>query len=183
MNTSSLQNSILEILTDPTVSDIHLSSKEHIWVRRGSSLCLESEKWPQHITEIDINAFLGSLGKSAHELTENCQEHDTAIEIGHERLRLNVFRHAGNLGVIARRIPNTIPHIDQLGLPTLFKEQLLMVRGLVLVTGPMRTGKSTTAAAGLNFINHNVHGHILTIEDPISVNFGEVQNYSTRGWH
>jgi twitching motility protein PilT len=143
-------------------------------------LYLEKATWPQRIRDSDLLLLLEALGKGSHDFTVQCHEHDAAIELGDERLRLNIFRHSGNLGMIARRIPKIIPDIDALGFPEIFKAQLLKVRGLFLITGPMRTGKSTTAAAGLNFINQQVQGHILTIEDPIEFPLTAAQCKITR---
>jgi len=83
------------------------------------------------------------------------------------RFRVSVFKQKGNIGLVLRQIPNTFLTMEQLGLPTVCKELILRPRGLFLVTGPTGSGKSTSLASMINFINENVDHHIITIEDPI----------------
>ena len=83
------------------------------------------------------------------------------------RFRVNVFRAKGQTETVIRQIPNQILALDTIGLPDKIKELLLRPRGLILVTGPTGSGKSTTLASMLDWINTNRNGHIITIEDPI----------------
>ena len=83
------------------------------------------------------------------------------------RFRVNVLTQRGSIGMVIRQIPDRIPTVDELALPQVCRELALKPRGLVLVTGPTGSGKSTTLAAMLDFYNSNEHGHILTMEDPI----------------
>jgi pilus retraction protein PilT len=83
------------------------------------------------------------------------------------RFRVNIFRQRGSYSIVLRALANKIPSIDDLSLPPIFKELALKPRGLVLVTGPTGSGKSTTLAAMIDYINNNRRGHILTLEDPI----------------
>ena len=80
---------------------------------------------------------------------------------------MNTFRAKGHFGMVLRQIPNKIFGLREVGLPDKIKEILGRPRGLVLVTGPTGSGKSTTLASMINWINENDDGHILTIEDPI----------------
>src|SRR5712671_1489946 len=86
---------------------------------------------------------------------------------GIARFRSNVFNQRGAVGAVYRRIPDQIPSFDDLGLPPVLAALAERPRGLVLVTGPTGSGKSTTLAAMLDKINSERHQHILTIEDPI----------------
>jgi len=83
------------------------------------------------------------------------------------RFRCNVFKQRGSYSLAARTITTQIPTCEQLGLPELFKELSLRPRGLILVTGPTGSGKSTTLAAMVGHINRNRRCHILTLEEPI----------------
>ncbi|MBC7287221.1 MAG: type IV pilus twitching motility protein PilT [Armatimonadetes bacterium] len=83
------------------------------------------------------------------------------------RFRVNVFRDRGNVAAAYRRIPTRIPTIRELGLPPVIEELARRPRGLLLVTGPTGSGKSTTLAAIINQINYERAEHIITIEDPI----------------
>ncbi len=83
------------------------------------------------------------------------------------RFRVNIFLQKGFWGAVLRAIPTRPMSLDELKLPPLLKDLSLRPRGLVLVTGPTGSGKSTTLAAMVNHINENKRGHIVTIEDPI----------------
>lgn len=86
---------------------------------------------------------------------------------GKSRFRVNVFQQRGGMGCVLRTIPFGIPTIDQLGLPQVCRDLADRPRGLVLVTGPTGSGKSTTLAAMIDYINDNKAVHIMTMEDPI----------------
>ena len=86
---------------------------------------------------------------------------------GTGRFRVNVFRQRGSVGAIFRAIPMRVPTLESLNLPDVVKQLTTLPRGLVLVTGPTGSGKSTTLAAMINEINHTRRTHIMTIEDPI----------------
>jgi len=83
------------------------------------------------------------------------------------RFRVNIYRDKGNVATAFRVIPTRIPTIRELGLPAILEDLCRKPRGLVLVTGPTGSGKSTTLAAMINQINNEVAHHIITIEDPI----------------
>jgi twitching motility protein PilT len=83
------------------------------------------------------------------------------------RFRVNAFVQQRGAGAVFRIIPSTVLSLQDLKAPKIFQEIADQPRGIVLVTGPTGSGKSTTLAAMVNFINENEHGHILTVEDPI----------------
>jgi twitching motility protein PilT len=83
------------------------------------------------------------------------------------RFRVNAFNHNRGAGAVFRTIPSKILTLEELGCPSVFKEVSDQPRGIVLVTGPTGSGKSTTLAAMIDYKNDTEHGHILTIEDPI----------------
>ena len=90
------------------------------------------------------------------------------------RFRANVLWQKGTLALVIRRIQRAVPSFDALHLPTAVLTQLMAEQsGLVLITGPTGTGKSTTAAAMLDFLNHTIAKHIVTLEDPIEFQFEE----------
>ena len=83
------------------------------------------------------------------------------------RFRVSVFRQRGNVALVLRQIPVKMMSMEQLSVPPVFKDLILRPRGLVLVTGPTGSGKSTSLAAMIDYLNETVDHHIITIEDPI----------------
>jgi len=108
------------------------------------------------------------LTQSLRERFEAEKELDTAHTImGVGRFRVNLFQQRGSIGTVMRAIPHEIPPFDTLGLPPIIPSLAELRRGLVLVTGPTGSGKSTTLASLINIINLSKPLHIVTIEDPI----------------
>ncbi|HEX3869080.1 MAG TPA: ATPase, T2SS/T4P/T4SS family, partial [Pirellulales bacterium] len=83
------------------------------------------------------------------------------------RFRVSIFKQRGNIGMVLRQIPNNFLAMEQIGLPKVCKDLIMRPRGLFLVTGPTGSGKTTSLASMINFLNENVDHHIITIEDPI----------------
>ncbi len=99
---------------------------------------------------------------------EEFLETDFSFEIpGLARFRVNAFNHNRGAGGVFRTIPSKVLTMEQLNCPPVFKQFCELPRGLVLCTGPTGSGKSTTLAAMVNYVNENEYGHILTVEDPI----------------
>ncbi len=95
-------------------------------------------------------------------------ETDFSFEIqGLARFRVNAFNQNRGAGSVFRTIPSKVLSLEDLGCPAIFKDIVQVPRGLVLVTGPTGSGKSTTLAAMMDFLNDTLYGHVLTIEDPI----------------
>jgi len=83
------------------------------------------------------------------------------------RFRVSILKSKGHYGIVLRQIPNKMYSLREIGLPDKVRELLYRPRGLILVTGPTGSGKSTTLASMVNYINENREGHIITVEDPI----------------
>jgi len=99
---------------------------------------------------------------------EGFLETDFSFEIpGLARFRVNAFNQNRGAGAVFRTIPSKVLTLDELGAPEIFKEIIKVPRGMVLVTGPTGSGKSTTLAALIDYKNDNDYEHILTVEDPI----------------
>lgn len=86
---------------------------------------------------------------------------------GLARFRVNIYTQRGTIGLVIRRITEVIPSLEELGLPARLGQLVMAERGLILVTGPTGSGKSTTLASMIDYRNSRVGGHIITIEDPI----------------
>ncbi|GAA4652001.1 type IV pilus twitching motility protein PilT [Kistimonas scapharcae] len=99
---------------------------------------------------------------------EEYLETDFSFEVpGVARFRVNAFNHGRGAGAVFRTIPSKVLSMDELGMGQIFKDISVLPRGLCLVTGPTGSGKSTTLAAMLDYVNENKYGHILTVEDPV----------------
>lgn len=147
-------------------SDIHLSEGQVPWLRiDGRLVRCESPV----LTHADIEIALKELLSSTQaRCLYSSDDYDCAAEVaGVCRLRINVFRHAQGRGMALRLIPTTIPQVQELGMPSILQRLSRLERGLVLITGPTGSGKSTTLAALVNAINCERSLHIITIEDPI----------------
>jgi twitching motility protein PilT len=91
------------------------------------------------------------------------------------RFRCNVFFQRGSISAAVRMIPLNVPNIDELGVPSVLKELVLRPRGLILITGATGSGKSTTLASVIQYINETSHVHILSIEDPIEFVYRDIK--------
>ncbi|MBC3861468.1 type IV pilus twitching motility protein PilT [Undibacterium jejuense] len=147
-------------------SDLHLSSglppmiRVHGDVRRINLPPLEHKDVHELIYDI--------MNDSQRKTYEEHLECDFSFSIpGLARFRVNAFNQERGPAAVMRTIPSKILSLEQLNTPKIFAELALKPRGLVLVTGPTGSGKSTTLAAMVNHLNENEYGHILTVEDPI----------------
>ncbi|HZS04074.1 MAG TPA: PilT/PilU family type 4a pilus ATPase [Blastocatellia bacterium] len=123
------------------------------------------------LTPEHTEAIAGVIIKSNRIAIESLQERGSAdisyAVPGHSRFRVNVFRQRGTTAIVMRNIPMTIPGFEQLNLPPQLKQICELKNGIVLVTGPTGSGKSSTLAAVIDLINETRYDHIVTIEDPI----------------
>ena len=129
------------------------------------------------VKRLDLEALSGDdakrlaysvMSEKQKTVFENDLECDFSIGLkGLARFRINVFTHARGVGMVLRQIPSKVLTLEQLGAPKIFHKIAGYKKGMVLVTGPTGSGKSTTLAAIIDYINHSRHEHILTVEDPI----------------
>lgn len=147
-------------------SDLHITTEAPALIRVDGELAkLDGEVLGSQDTQKLIYSILTEEQKKKFE--EN-QELDTAFSLkGVGRFRLNVFRQKNALGAVCRLIPETFKTFEQLGLPLIAYQISKLPKGLVLITGPTGSGKTTTLASIINHINEERSEHILTIEDPI----------------
>lgn len=163
--------SVLDQLLTLTVgmggSDLHLTVGIPPCVRLHGSLT-PLEGWPP-LTPEDTQQFIrAALNDEQWQRFARDHEMDTAYAVsGVSRFRLNVYRQRGSVGAAFRTIPHSIPKLEDLGLPLSIERFAHLPRGLVLITGPTGSGKSTTMASLLDVANRTRAGHIMTIEDPI----------------
>ncbi len=160
-------NDLLKIAVDAGASDLHLKVGSHPMMRvRGSLLPATEEKRLEHDEVIAMGAAIMSAAQ--RQKFKEAQEVDLAYSVpGLGRFRCNIFHQRGTVGLVLRVIPMQIRTIDELGLPPIIKQIASEERGLVLVTGTTGSGKSTTLAAIIDYINRVRCCHVMTVEDPI----------------
>ncbi|MCV2356132.1 type IV pilus twitching motility protein PilT [Paucibacter sp. B2R-40] len=147
-------------------SDLHLSAGLPPMIRVNGDVRRINVEALEHKDVHDM--VYDIMNDSQRKIYEESLEVDFSFEIqGLARFRVNAFNHNRGAGAVFRTIPSKILSLEQLNAPKIFAELALRPRGLVLVTGPTGSGKSTTLAGMVNHLNENEYGHILTIEDPI----------------
>ena len=148
-------------------SDLHLTSGLAPCVRVNGEITTLDHIGPLSGSDIE-GLVLGILTDKQRALFHEELELDTSYsEPGIGRFRVNIFQQRDSLGAVMRVIPFQVPAFDSLGLPPIVAGFAHLPRGLVLVTGPTGSGKSTTLASLIDIINSTRPGHIMTIEDPI----------------
>jgi len=159
-------DAFLQHLVQNEGSDLHLSCGEPPILRvHGELLRVKYAPLTRGNLEMLIQEVLTPEQRARYESTN---ELDFAYEVtGLARFRGNLFQQHRGPGAVFRVIPSVIPSADQLGLPQAVREFTRLNKGLVLVTGPTGSGKSTTLAAMIDLINESRGEHILTVEDPI----------------
>jgi twitching motility protein PilT len=147
-------------------SDLHLSAGLPPMIRVDGEVRRINVPQMEHK---DVHAMIYDIMNDKQRKDyEEFLETDFSFEIqGLARFRVNAFNHNRGAGSVFRTIPSKILTLEQLAAPKIFEQISGYPRGLVLVTGPTGSGKSTTLAAMINHKNENEYGHILTIEDPI----------------
>jgi len=164
-------NDLLRRAVDAGASDIHLKLDRPPMLRRDGSVAPLEGVEP--LTEADLDAYLRTVTAIApqrYDLYHESGDLDIAYTAGDlPRFRVNAFRQRGATSFALRVIPKNVPRFEDLGLPDGIRALAEEHRGLVLVTGATGSGKTTTLAAMIDYINRARQSHIVTIEDPIEI--------------
>src|SRR5258707_4946214 len=160
-------NDLMKIAVENGASDLHIKVGSFPMMRvRGELVPASEEKRLDHDDVVAISAAVMSTAQ--RQKYKESQEIDLAYSVpGLGRFRCNIFQQRGTVGMVLRVIPMQIRTIDELGLPAVLRKIAEEERGLVLVTGTTGSGKSTTLAAMIDFINKTRSAHVMTVEDPI----------------
>jgi twitching motility protein PilT len=161
-----LIDKLLQTVVNRKVSDLHITVGQPPVVRLDGRLVKLETKV---LEPEDTVALMKSISP------ERCQQElqevggsDFGFAFGDQaRFRVSIFKQRGNVAMVLRQIPNKLLSFDQLGTPWVLSKLIMRPRGLILVTGPTGSGKSTTLAAAIDYLNDTVDHHIITIEDPI----------------
>src|SRR3954471_8148975 len=160
-------NDLLKIAVDNEASDPQLKVTGYPMMRvRGTLRPAVEDKKLDHEDVVAMGAAV--MSTTQRQKFKESQEVDLAYSVpGLGRFRCNIFQQRGTVGLVLRVIPMQIRTIDELGLPQVLKKICEEERGLVLVTGTTGSGKSTTLAAMIDYINKTRSAHVMTVEDPI----------------
>jgi twitching motility protein PilT len=157
---------LLQFAVQQGASDLHISAGEPPMIRVHGDM--KKIKMPPLTSEQTHAMLYDIMADSQRKTFEEHSEIDFSMQLGEvARFRVNVFRQNRGVGGVFRQIPTKILTLEELGMPPVLADLSRKEKGLVLVTGPTGSGKSTTLAAMVNLINEEYEGHILTIEDPI----------------
>jgi twitching motility protein PilT len=159
-------NELLELVFEQNASDLHLQVGQPPTLRlSGSMTPIDGPV----LTPMDTEKLMMSITPDVHiQSTKLNGGADFGFAYMEKaRFRVSVLKSKGNYGLVLRQIPNRMFGLRDIGMPDKIRELLYRPRGLILVTGPTGSGKSTTLASMINYVNENRDGHIITIEDPI----------------
>jgi twitching motility protein PilT len=157
---------LLDVVVGQGASDLHLTVGLPPMIRLYGRLRPLTHP---PLSDDDTVGFMRSLTSEKHQ-QELKEKGGVDLGFAYEkkaRFRVAIYTQKGHTGLSLRLIPNKLKTVDELGLPTVVKELIQRPRGLILVTGPTGSGKTTTLAAMINEININTDCHIVTVEDPI----------------
>ena len=157
---------LLELAVQENASDLHLAVGLPPVMRISGSL-VPIDASP--LTPADTERFMRAITPEEHlrGLEQHCGADFGFPYKDLARFRVSIFRQKGHVGLVLRQIPSKMLTLEQIGLPAQIRDLLFKPRGLILVTGPTGSGKTTTLASMLNIINQERDCHIITIEDPI----------------
>ena len=159
---------LLRYTVEMGASDLHLKAGNVPFIRVDGELTPTPH--PAMSPSDSAGYALSLMPKHKRQEFENSNEADFGYTLsGVGRFRVNVFRQRGMVGLAIRRVRSEVPTIEELMLPSVVAELASAPRGLVLVTGPTGTGKTTTIASMIGHINRTRRAHIITIEDPIEI--------------
>lgn len=157
---------LLSFTVQQNGSDLHITSGLPPMLRKDGSI--KKINAPVLSGDDCQSMLYDVMNDSQRKVFEEKNDVDFSIELGDTaRFRVNVFRQRNGMGAVFRIIPTTILSLDQLNLPSILAQLTRREKGLVLVTGPTGSGKSTTLASMIDLVNEEREGHILTVEDPI----------------
>ena len=156
----------LKIMQDVQASDLHIGAGSEPLLRINGVLEKTKHK---ALSDEEVRILLYELlADNQIEHLEKIGEIDLAYSIpGMARFRINMFKKYPGFAASFRIIPQDIPTLDSLGFPEVLKKILAHKSGLILVTGPTNSGKSTTLAAMVDYLNEHMNYHIITLEDPL----------------
>lgn len=169
-------NNLFKLAAEKKASDIHLLFGRAPILRIDGRLCdineIVSDGNFSSLTANDLKSFVETM-LSAEQKTQFFDKRD--LDLGYQvepyRYRVNFFYERGNISIVARIVNDSVPTLEEIGMPPVVEQLLDLPQGFILVTGPTGCGKSTTLASMINHINSTRSVNIITLEDPIEYLF------------
>ncbi len=158
---------MVRLAAEKGASDMHIVADEPLLLRVKGSMQPVEDMEP--LSAGDVDECLKQISTEEERATF---DRDFELDFGYGvpgvgRIRCNAARQRGSTSLVIRLLPDSIPSIDELGLPEVCKQMILRPRGMVIISGPTGSGKSTTLSAMINYLNSTENRRIVTIEDPI----------------
>ena len=176
-----LNDKILTLLQRPEVSDLHITEGSAIWFRDAGKLKREDG---EPITREDIHTWMASIQDDTNIPIDTLPKKilvkgdlDFSAQLPTMRVRGNIFLSDKRFSMVLRRLNSKIPKMEDMDLPLQVVELIGRSKGIMLVTGATGSGKSTTLAAILQYLNENTRSHIITIEDPIEYKLKDAMSH------
>lgn len=158
---------VMRAVVERGASDLHLTIGVPPMVRHNGAIVPLSDSRPLNSEDVERMIFSILTERQKKEFEETLDLDCSYSMPGISRFRVNVFHRNGGMGCVMRVVTAHVPSFQDLGIPKNVQEMANLTSGMVLVTGPTGSGKSSTLAAILNYINNTKQHHIMTVEDPI----------------
>jgi twitching motility protein PilT len=162
-----LRDQLLQVMIDNKGSDMYITKWTHPWIKISGEITSIDQDMSELSWKDTLEFTQSLIDEKQHDKLIKEKNLDFSFSYAGARFRWNISFQMGNYMVVIRLLNAEIPDIDSLGLTDIYKNVTKLWQGLILVTGPTWSGKTTTLAAMINFINENYKKHIITIEDPI----------------
>lgn len=162
-----LKDQLLQIMIDNEGSDMYITVWTYPSIKIGWEIIRVDDGLEVFTSEDTLNFALSIITQEQHEILLRDKNLDFSFTFLDRRFRANVSFQLWNYMIVLRLLTSDIPNIDDLWLTDVYKEVTKLWQGLILVTWPTGSGKTTTLAAMIDYINRNYNRHIITIEDPI----------------
>ena len=176
-----LNDQILSLFQRPEVSDLHIKEGSAIWYRDTGKMKLAQG---EPVTREDITAWMAAIQEDTNIPVDTLPKKitvkgdlDFSAQLTGMRVRGNIYLSDKQLSIVLRRLNSKIPKMEDMDLPPQVIELIGRSKGIMLVTGATGSGKSTTLAAILQYLNENTRSHIITIEDPIEYKLPDAMSH------
>jgi len=162
-----IRDQLLQVMIDSEGSDMYITVGTYPALKIGGEIMSIDESIEKFVWKDTFEFAQSLITEEQHDELTKSKNLDFSFSFGERRFRANVSFQMGNYMVVLRLLNSNIPDLEMLGLTDVYKDVTKLGQGLILVTGPTGSGKTTTLASMINYVNENYKKHIITIEDPV----------------